>query len=127
MYKESLCLWGGMIRLVARAPGDVSRIYVKEGGSVSKGQPIIALTGERFSVSEGGVVQATLVALHAERLIRLKDIDSFTQSAEGQINDVKKQISAVNEQIKQNEVELSIYINESKEQSELLKKSRITA
>ncbi|MGK2695299.1 HlyD family secretion protein [Serratia surfactantfaciens] len=113
---------GGVIRLVARAPGDVSRIYVKEGGSVSKGQPIIALTGERFSVSEGGVVQATLVALHAERLIRLKDIDSFTQSAEGQINDVKKQISAVNEQIKQNEVELNIYINESQEQRELLKK-----
>jgi membrane fusion protein len=112
----------GYARIKARGPGEVQRIFVREGDKVTEGQVLIEVDSDRYSVNESGVAQDVSATIIQEQATLRDDIVSIRAAAEERYQNLGDQIALVQAQMKHNSEMLAIYREEARAHSALLSK-----
>ncbi len=112
----------GLARLKARSAGEVQRILVAEGQDVRQGDPLVVISGERYTEFSDGVADDVSAALEEQKATLRGDIDTARRTAEQQRRTLEAQIALLETQIASAADELAIYRADADEQQKLLDK-----
>ena len=112
----------GLARLKARSAGEVLRIVVAEGEEVHKGDPLVIISGERYTEAADGVSDNISASLEQQKATLRGDMETAQRAARQQQDALRRQIDLVKAQIASARDESKIYQTDSDEQQKLLDK-----
>jgi membrane fusion protein len=118
----SLVPQAGLIDLTAHAAGTVTAVTVREGMHVHAGGPLVALSGERVSVSLGETAAAISTQLRAERARLHADLIDTQTSSDQQALALHAQQALLQTQVRQLDAQLAIQRQQSHSAEALLEK-----
>jgi membrane fusion protein len=114
----------GLIDLVARASGTVSRAYVTEGALVHAGDPLLALSGERSSETLGDTSAAISAQLRDQQASLQADLADARHLAAQQAVGLQTQKTMLAGQLQQLDAQLAIARHQVRSTTILLEKIR---
>jgi len=101
VVQGSLVPDGGVLNVAAPSAGLIVKLLVSEGESVTAGQALLEISGERDSASLGSTRNAILLQLHAKRNRLESEISEARQIADLKQQEYTNQKRISNDQIKQ--------------------------
>jgi membrane fusion protein len=112
----------GLAKIRSRSAGDVTEVRVAEGDFVKKGQEILVVDAERYLDNAEGLSERVAETLIEQQSTLRDDLETTQSIASRQQDGLRRQISLVREQAKQNEREIAIQRAEAAEQAALLQR-----
>jgi membrane fusion protein len=104
----SLVPQAGLLNVIARSAGIVTKIEVTEGSVVHAGDVLLTLSGERSSASMGDTSAAISAQLHQQQKRLLSDLADAQHLADEQADDLRMQQGMLQQQMHQLDAQSAI-------------------